>query len=141
MNLLQKLRLRRAGAEPVLLSPRAAAVELVREHIAAGRAGLDPYEPSDLLFDAHADELVWSAIALNYVGVILNRRDREGGVRFRVVVEADVRDLLGLDLADAPTMDDEPLASRGVGSEARAAIRRAHDAWLERYPNGIQEVH
>ena len=65
--------------------------------------------------------------------------------RFRAIVEADVRYALALDCG-APTLDDEPLASRGVdaitkGVEAMASLERAHTAYDIRYPNGITEVH
>ena len=99
------------------MTPRLGAIRTLREHIADGLAGLDPYDPSIFILNAHEHERTWAYRALELTGVVMNLGPWEnGGKRFRAVLEADVRGELGLDVPGAPTMDDEPLASRGVAS-------------------------
>jgi hypothetical protein len=92
--------------------PRVAAIEFLKEKIAAGEAGADPYCAPDFIVDAGANETVWVNRCASLCGVILLRLPVVGGgERFRVVLEADVRHELGLDWHPA-LMLDEPLASR-----------------------------
>lgn len=109
------------------MHPRLAAIRLLREKIAAGQAGLDPYQPSDFIVVAAANELRWARISVNYCGLVLTEFEQPGGgARFRVVLESDVRADLGLDSADPPYMADEPLASRRVdGADCADALATA----------------
>jgi hypothetical protein len=94
--------------------PRDAAVRHLRETIAAGRAGLDPYDETIFLLDATPNEVVWAGAVVNLTGLLLDvtGAPEKGGRRYRMILEADVRDELGLDAPGAPVVDDEPLASR-----------------------------
>jgi hypothetical protein len=107
MKLLHILgRGRRARVDLPTLTPRDAAIELLGEHLDDGRAGLDPYDETIFILDAHANERVWARRCLELTGIVVGERTREdGGVRFRAIVEADVRYALALDCG-APTMDD-----------------------------------
>lgn len=96
------------------MTPRRAAIRLLREKIDAGTAGLDQYEPADLILIAAENEKVWARRALQLVGVILDASPTdERGIRFRAIIEVDVRDELGLD-GDTPPLMETPLASRAV---------------------------
>lgn len=121
--------------------PRLAAIRLLREHLAAGSAGLDPYDETRFLIDAAPHETVWVRRCLDLTGVRGIEGPRvDGTVRMAAFLEADVRLELGLD-ADrgddeirtnpmATRMGDEPLASRAADpSPAIAALDRAHQAW------------
>jgi hypothetical protein len=134
------------------MSPRIAAILLLKEKLDAGKVGLDPYDNTVLILLARQDERIWTNRCLELTGLVLTALEQPGGgIRFRALVEADVRRELGLDGPDAPTMDDEPLASRGVGSlvdrhlEALAdpdtpfgaAMIEAHKAYGKRYPYGV----
>jgi hypothetical protein len=93
--------------------PRLAAIRHLREAIAAGRAGLDPYDETIFLFDALPNEVVWAGAVVNLTGLLLDVTGApEGGRRYRMILEADVRQELDLDRCCPPTLDDEPLASR-----------------------------
>ena len=99
------------------MTPRLGAIRTLREHLADGLAGLDPYDPSIFILNAHEHERTCAYRALELTGLVLNFHSKgDGGTRLRAVLEADVRAELGLDAPGAPTMDDEPLASRGVAS-------------------------
>src|SRR5437868_5869834 len=104
----------RDGAIVEAMHPRIAAIRLLREHIADRRAGLDPYDDTIFVLVAHEHERVWCNRALELTGLVLTYLPDGDGIRFRAILEADVRQELGLDGPDAPTMGDEPLASRGV---------------------------
>jgi hypothetical protein len=108
--------------------PRDAAVRHLRETIAAGRAGLDPYDETIFLLDATPNEIVWAGAVVNLTGLLLDvtGAPEKGGRRYRMILEADVRDELGLDAPDAPVVDDEPLASRRTDPRRRG--RRASPA-------------
>lgn len=114
--------------------PRIHATRFLRERIADGRGGLDPYDPTVFVLDAFQHERVWANRALELTGLVLRSRQLPyGGTRFRAVLEASVRAELGLDADGAPTMD-EPLASRGADTSAAAmqALEDARDAWSRR---------
>lgn len=124
MHLLT-IRKRRAHAarEPQSLTPRDAAVRLLAEKIAAGKAGLDPYDKSIFILKAGPNERVWCYRVLELTGTVLSRAPRfGGGERFRALLEADVRNKLGLDRIYPPLMLDEPLASRAVDAPAFVAL-------------------
>jgi len=141
---------------PAPITPRDAAVQLLGEHLDDGRAGLDPYDATIFILDAHADEKVWAHRCLELTGLVVGislNCDGRQTTRYRAILEADVRYKLALDCG-APTMDDEPLASRAAGAamdatfaalpaaprvltlvggrlepEAMVALRRAKDAY------------
>lgn len=129
-------------AQPIPETPREIAVEWIREKVKAGKAGLDPYDPSVFVLAAGANERTWAYRSLELTGIVVSRTVQDGGERFRAHLEADVRMELRLDL-DGCWMTDEPLASRSVEStlthltlaqldperESTAAIRRAFDAF------------
>ena len=112
--------------------PRLAAIRHLREAIADGRAGLDPYDETIFLVDARDHERVWTNLCLELcglkVGATLNWNGT-GIIRYRGVLEADVRQELGLDSPGALVLRDEPLASRMVDVDALqgAELRRALD--------------
>lgn len=94
--------------------PRLRAIQWLREKVAAGEAGLDVYDLSIFILDAHKYETVWAHRAVDLTGAVLVvTPTADGGRRFRTILEADVRTELGLDLATA-LMSDEPLASRAA---------------------------
>jgi hypothetical protein len=156
VHLLPTIRKRpRASAREPGLTPRDAAIELLGEHLDNGRAGLDPYDETIFILDAHANEHVWAHRCLELTGIVVGvslNFDGRQTTRYRAILEADVRYALALDCG-APTMPDEPLASRAVNaamdatldalpaappilaavpddeSEGMAALRRAHDAF------------
>lgn len=92
-------------------APRQAAIRFLAVKLAAGQAGLDPYDASVVLVDVAENEQVWARAAVECVGLFLHQG---GSQRIRMLLEADVRQELGLDAPDAPVMADEPLASRGL---------------------------
>lgn len=95
--------------------PRLAAIRHLRELLADGRAGLDPYDETILLVDATDRDLVWTHRSLELCGLVVNKIcnwQGTGGTRYRSILEADVRQELGLDQPGAPRLGDEPLASR-----------------------------
>lgn len=116
----------RDGTPVESMHPRLAAIRLLREHIADRRAGLDPYDPSIFILDAHEHERTWAYRCLELTGRVLDFRRFGDGTRLRATLEADVRHELGLDTLDPPTMADEPLASRGVGHAEVAEIVNRH---------------
>jgi hypothetical protein len=135
------------------MSPRIAAIRLLKEKLDAGKAGLDPYDDTVLILLARQDEKVWTNRCLELTGLVLTALEQPGGgIRFRALVEANVRRELGLDSPNAPVMGDEPLASRGVqtvvdrhlhaladpATPVGAAIIRAHAAYERRYPYGVR---
>lgn len=96
---------------PEPMHPRVAAVELLRDKIAADQAGLDPYDETIFVLQARDTERVWARRALELCGLVV---DQTMDGRFRAVLEADVRAELGLDTTGRSLMLDEPLASRGA---------------------------
>lgn len=143
------------------LTPRLAAIAMLREKIAEKRAGLDPYDARLFIVELGPNEVKWGTIAVCLAGWPVNRTERpDGSVRLYAVIEADVRAEFGLDGADPPLMPDEPLASRGVDaapgialdrmlqalpsapSQAEpvslAALREAKAAYDKRWPHGVE---
>lgn len=106
--------------------PQEVAIRLLRERIADGHAGVDPYDPSVFILTVRVDELAWATKAIHLTGWLLTVVRQAGTLRFRSLLEADVRRELGLDGPAAAVMEDEPLASRAVGSEGwrRLRVRR-----------------
>lgn len=130
-------------------SPRAIAVEWLRSRLESGTAGLDPYDRILFLLDATPTTISWAYRCLELCGVVLYRAPHGDGQRMKALLFPDVRDELGLRSPDAPTLPDEPLASRRVDSpleaildslfpepEAPAALARAKAAYDARYPEG-----
>lgn len=100
------------------MHPRLAAIRLLREKIADHQAGLDPYDRRTLIVDAREHERVWVHRCLELTGLVVGSTlnwQGSGGVRYRAIVEADVRAELDIDRFDAPVLRDEPLASRRGG--------------------------
>lgn len=130
------------------MHPRLAAIRLLREKLADRHAGLDPYDGTIFLLQVHPDERVWANRAVELTGLVLDVRRHGDGVRFRAVLEADVRHELGLDRPDAPILDEGPVASRGLRvltlqegrladeGPAMRALHDAHAAYDRRYPDG-----
>jgi hypothetical protein len=97
--------------------PRAAAIRHLRETIADGRAGLDPFDRSLFILKALPHERTWAYRCLELCGTVIVRGETGGGgERLKAILEADVRMGLGLDGPDPATMRDEPLASRAVSA-------------------------
>jgi hypothetical protein len=120
---------RTRNGEPYrIMNPRLAAIDLLREKIADRKAGLDPYDTSIFILVARPDEKVWANRALELCGIVLSTSvdTAEGGRRFRTHLADDVRVELGLDSANPPLMDDEPLASRSVDSPPEAILHVLH---------------
>jgi hypothetical protein len=145
----------RAGEPYRHMHPRLAAIDLLREKIAAGTAGLDPYDDTILIVDALEHERVWVHRCIELTGLSMGCTLNTDGLqraRYRAVVEPDVRLELGLDedMGDtvrtnpmASRMHDVPLASRGVDDhvDVLASIERAHAAYDSRFPYGVEQVH
>lgn len=110
MRILSRRR-RPTAPPPEPMHPRVAAVELLRDKLAADQAGLDPYDETIFVLQARDTEIVWARRALELCGVVLDQTI-EG--RFRAILKPDVRAELGLDTVDRALMLDEPLASRAV---------------------------
>jgi hypothetical protein len=127
MHLLPTIRRRPRTTmrEPALaMTPRDAAIELLGEHLDNGRAGLDPYDETIFILDAHANEHVWARRCLELTGIVVGvslNSDGRQTTRYRAILEADVRYKLALDCG-APTMDDEPLASRAASAAMDATF-------------------
>lgn len=96
--------------------PRDTAAQFLHDKIKAGEAGLDPWEPDGAIFLVQAApfERLWAHRAIALTGHLLEAVPHEGGWRLRCVLEADVRQALGLDGASAPVMVDEPVPVYGV---------------------------
>lgn len=88
--------------------PRLAAIRHLRELVRDGRAGLDQHDATVLVLDVRPHEQVWARSAVELTGLFLSEiRSAAGGFcRYRMIVEADVRQELGLD-RDAPTLSSE----------------------------------
>jgi hypothetical protein len=103
--------------------PRLAAIRHLREAIADRRGGLDPYDDTVFLLDAREHERVWARAAVEQTGLYLGETINDhGGIRYRMILEADVRAELGLDVCCPPSLDDEPLASRRLTIDDEAAL-------------------
>lgn len=97
--------------------PRLEAIRFLRERIADGRAGLDPFDPTIFIVHALPHERVFGYRCLELCGEVLTTGDNEDGSRrMRATLAPDVRGELELSKPGAPLMLDEPLASRGVRS-------------------------
>lgn len=127
--------------------PRLAAIRHLRELLQDGRAGLDPDDTTVLEIHALAHETVWVRSVVELTGLFLSQRDAGfGGRRFRMIVEADVRQELGLDQPGAPVFEEliEPTAALVFEHAERlsqksspvlvalADLRDAHDRRQER---------
>lgn len=101
-------------------------------------AGLDPFDASVLIVEVASPDRAWR---LDHVGQILEshphvRPDRSTCIRVRALIEADVRQELGLDDLNPPVLDT-PLASRALRAVPEAAAdilefdrsRRAGRGW------------
>lgn len=93
-------------------SPRTEAIRWLHAELAAGRAGLDPDDATILILEPQTHELVWARAVILMCG--LEMSEHRGS--YRLVVEADVRLILGLGEAGAPVMDAG--ASGGSGPTA-----------------------
>lgn len=103
-------------------NPRLRAVAHLRELLADGRLGVDAYDTTIVIVEAREHERVWTGRACELTGLTLGSHIQpDGGHRFRVILEVDVRQELGLDRADAPVMD-EPLASRRLIEEGERLL-------------------
>lgn len=123
----------RRFAAQVPAHPREAAVAFIRGQIDDHLAGLDSYDSTILVLDAHPFEAVWANRALEIVGIVLDKRMWAGAIRYRAIVEADVRAELGLDGPDAPTLV-EPLASRAASSAQGSVMDAIVDVLPDRPP-------
>lgn len=83
---------------------RDTAIGWLRGKIAAGEAGLDPFDAGIFILVAHRDEIVWAYRMLEQAGQVLTITDLSDlGRRYAAVI--DDRAELGLHTADAPVMD------------------------------------
>lgn len=96
---------------------RTIAIGYLDDQLAAGRLGLDPYDPTVVLLDVGRNEAVWGRIVIELTGLHLSTCDQPDGLRYRMILEADVREELGLDEHGAPVLRNEPLASRRIVDE------------------------
>lgn len=98
------------------MNPRLAAIDLLRGKVADRHAGVDHYDESVFIVDAHPHQILWVQKSLGLCGVLLGERLLENGMtRYRAVLEADVRVELNLDeTRNRPVITDEPLASRAA---------------------------
>lgn len=107
--------------------PRLAALRFCREKIVENRAGLDPYDDTVFVLVAREHETVWARHMLDLVGVVIGEAPEPGGgMRYRAVLESDVRVELGCDTPHPPIKADEALASRGVDAPAEAILHVLH---------------
>lgn len=110
------------------MHPRLAAIDLLREKAVDGRAGVDTYDASVFILDALPHEIVWARRCLLLCGELIGERELgRGRVRYRAILEADVRATLDLD--EEPrryVITDEPLASRGVEAPPEAILHVLH---------------
>jgi hypothetical protein len=117
---------------------RDASISWLRVKILDGTAGLDPFDQAVMIVEVPSPDRAWR---LDLIGHILLdhphvRPDRSTCIRVRAIIEADVRMQLGLGGSGAPTLRDEPLASRVADHhQAPAQIlefdrsRRAGRSW------------
>lgn len=82
--------------------PRDAAIQHLRDLLLEQRAGLDPHDPTVFVLDVRPHEQVWARAAVELTGLFLSeiRSDKGGFCRYRMILEADVRTELGLDIRD-----------------------------------------
>lgn len=99
-------------------TPKAEAIRWLHAELAAGRAGLDPYDATILILEPQPHEQVWARAVILMCG--LEMSEHKGC--YRLVVEPDVRLILSLDQPDAPVMEGVPLASRGAESGPTAVM-------------------
>lgn len=107
-----------------LADERDAAIVWLRMKIIGGRAGLDPWDHAVMIVEVRSPEQAWR---LDLIGHVIGdqphvRPDRSTCIRVRAILEADVRQQLGLDQVGAPTLET-PLASRAAHPDALAEIR------------------
>jgi hypothetical protein len=105
------------------VSTRKSAVGWLAAKIRDAEAGLDPYEPRTFIVELGPNEVKWGTLAVCHCGWPTSRTERpDGSVRLYAVLEADVRQELGLDSPGAPVMAAEPLASRRLEAVPDLAV-------------------
>lgn len=92
---------------------RDASISWLRVKMFEGTAGLDPWDAAVMIVEVASPDRAWR---LDLIGTVIGehphvRPDRSTCTRVRAILEADVRQELGLDEPGAPTLET-PLASR-----------------------------
>lgn len=92
--------------------PRLRAIRHLRDLITDGRAGVDPHDDTVFVLDVRPHEQVWARSVVELTGLFLSEiRSAAGGFcRYRMILEADVRQELGLDIREQLL---EPVESAG----------------------------
>lgn len=113
-------------------NPRLRAIRHLHDLLTDGRAGLDPADPTVFVLDVRPHEQVWARSVVELTGLFLSEiRSATGGFcRYRMIVEADVRQELRLDSGDAPRLDSPETAGELVdlfeAADFALAERRLH---------------
>lgn len=83
-------------------SPRFRAIQHIRDLLHDGRGGADPNDPTVFVLDVRPHEQVWARAVVEMTGLFLSeiRSDAGGFCRYRMILEADVRVELGLDVRE-----------------------------------------
>lgn len=80
--------------------PRLVAIRHLRDLLQEGRAGVDPHDETVFVLDVRPHEQAWARTAVEMTGLFLSeiRSDAGGFCRYRMILEADVRLELGVDI-------------------------------------------
>lgn len=95
---------------------REASISWLWVKLVEGTAGLDPYDQAVMIVEVSSPDKAWR---IDLIGEKLIehprvRPDRSTCIRVRAILEADVRQRLGLDDVGAPALRDVPLAARAA---------------------------
>lgn len=103
---------------------RDAAIQWLNVKLGLGTAGLDPFDKAVMIVEVPSPDRAWR---LDLIGqpIVYHpwvRPDRSTCIRVRAILEADVRQALGLDEPGAPVLRDTPLQSVAAHHDAPARI-------------------
>lgn len=109
--------------------PRLRAIKHLRDLTDEGRAGLDPTDPTVFVIDVRPHEEVWARSVVELTGLFLSEiRSAAGGFcRYRMILEADVRQDLRLDSGDAARLDSPETPGEVVDLFEAADLARAEE--------------